>query len=108
MPNTVGEDILRRLNILTIATIGLYLITIALVVYLFFAAARDRTTIRKTNSALCTLRKDLQSRVAVSEQFLKDNPHGSSGITPAVLHNSIKAQRSTIESLSILRCPPDL
>lgn len=57
-----------------------------------------------SNSALCALRGDLESRVTASEQFLINHPEGFAGISPASIRTSIDGQRRTIVVLAQLKC----
>jgi hypothetical protein len=54
--------------------------------------------------ALCAFRHDVEARVVSSEQFLQDHPNGIPGISPAMIRQSLAAQRQTVDSLSILEC----
>jgi hypothetical protein len=67
------------------------------------SAARDA---ERTTGALCALRHDLEERVAQTNKFLHDHPHGFAGIPAATLRNGEQGQIRTIEALSNLKCPP--
>jgi hypothetical protein len=88
---------------LAAATAFLYVASGSLGVFLYVT---ERQAQNNTARALCTFRNDVASRVQVSEQFLKDHPHGLDGITPALIKNSLKGQRATLASLKTLDCPP--
>lgn len=99
----IAADIKRSLRYLTRATVGLALVLIAVSGYGLYAlkAQNDRNT-----GALCALRQDLERRVASSQEFLAQNPHGIPGITAASLQQSISGQQRSIVALSGLHCPP--
>jgi hypothetical protein len=60
----------------------------------------------RSTAALCSLRRDLEVRVAAGDQFLRDHPHGIPGIPAGTLRTSTDGQRRTINALSNLKCPP--
>jgi hypothetical protein len=61
--------------------------------------------IAKTNQqALCAFRNDVQARVESSVLFLEEHPNGIPGISPATIRRGLKAQRQTVEALSVLDC----
>lgn len=99
----IAADIKRSLRYLTRATIGLALSLIVVAGYGLYAlkVQGDRNT-----GALCALRQDLERRVASSQEFLAQNPHGIPGIPAAVLSKSITDQERSIVALSGLHCPP--
>lgn len=107
---TVAAQLQRRLGILVIATVALYLTLAGLVVvaYLKFAQQSNDTEqlAVTTTGALCALRFDLENRVHESEKFLKDHPNGIDGIPAETFQQTIEGQRRTIASLSIIECPP--
>lgn len=57
-----------------------------------------------TTSALCSLRDNIASRAADSQDFLKKHPHGIPGITPAVIEAGVKRDENAVEALSGLPC----
>jgi hypothetical protein len=63
-------------------------------------------TANGTGDALCSLRQDLERRVAASERFLVDHPSGVAGITPREIKDGIRNQKRTIKALSDLDCDP--
>jgi hypothetical protein len=63
--------------------------------------ARDAA---QATGALCTLRADLEQRVASSEGFLREHPEGVAGIPARTIRESIANQRRTIAALSGLNC----
>lgn len=60
--------------------------------------------LKTTKTAICTLRVDLRKRIRTSENFLKENPRGSGGITVSVINKSIRDTKNTLNSLSIVDC----
>jgi ABC-type transporter Mla subunit MlaD len=69
-------------------------------------AARTTRESKRTTKALCALRKDLEDRVAQTDDFLRKHPGGFAGIPAATLRQSEQGQRRTISALSNLKCPP--
>lgn len=61
-------------------------------------------TAKQSRDGLCAIRQDAERRVVLGKEFLKDNPQGISGISPAVLKRSIDTSQETIDSLSDLDC----
>lgn len=99
----IGDEIRKLLRRLEVATVGLYVLVIAIVVISFFylKAQNDQTT-----AALCTFRANLESQVAQTSSFLKDHPEGFAGIPAATLKTNAANQQRAIDSLSGLDCPP--
>jgi flagellar biogenesis protein FliO len=58
----------------------------------------------RNQQALCAFRNDVVGRVATSEQFLQEHPNGIPGISPATIRTNLRAQRQTVEALSVLDC----
>lgn len=58
-----------------------------------------------TTQALCTLRADVEKRVASGNAFLKAHPHGFAGISGPALRVSINNSERTALALSSLVCP---
>jgi hypothetical protein len=54
--------------------------------------------------ALCAFRNDIVARIAASEQFLEEHPNGIPGISPATIRTNLRAQRQTVDALSVLNC----
>jgi hypothetical protein len=98
---------LRRLN-WTVVVLAILLLTLFL--GSFVVSAIQRNEIRKvtatTTSALCTLRHNLEIRVAASRQFLKDHPNGIQGIPASAIEQDIANEQKTIDALNVLICPP--
>lgn len=57
-----------------------------------------------TRNAVCTLRANLEQRVAGSEAFVKDHPEGFAGISAAQIERDIAQQRQTIKALDAVSC----
>lgn len=108
---TVGQDILKTLRRLVIATVILYVALAGLFVLGYVTVHNQRVelerTVDQTTTALCSLRGDLEARVRVSREFLEDNPNGIPGITPQVIRDSINGRLRTIEALESLACPKE-
>lgn len=75
--------------------------TLAFCYVIFFALPSQ---VEDNTRAICALRHDLERRIAVSEEFLHENPHGSGGITPAVVINQIDGQKRTVQALRFVNC----
>ena len=60
---------------------------------------------KQTTAALCALRSDLERRVATSEAFLAEHPHGIPGISAKQIRDGIRNQERTIRALSGIDCP---
>lgn len=58
----------------------------------------------QTHTALCTFRDDLQKRYDEGVKFLKDHPNGIPGISAEEIQNSLKNEKTTLDSLSSLNC----
>lgn len=92
------QDVLRRsLRRLMIATAVLYFMLVAggLKVYL---------DSRNTTQTLCSLRQDLEVRVAGSIKFLQENPNGIPGVPVKTIAEQIANQQRTIDALKNLDC----
>jgi hypothetical protein len=104
----IGGELKRTLKWLVIATIILYLALVGVGFVGWVSASHQRNDLKKAteniNSTLCILRGDLETRVAASRQFLLDHPQGISGISVAILQQSIDTQQRTIDALSGLEC----
>jgi kynurenine formamidase len=105
------QEIKNALRIMEIATIVLVVVVVLLVIVGYIDSANQREAIKRTATqshvALCAFRSDVQARVVSSEQFLEDNPNGVPGISPAAIRKSLKAQRQTVDALSVLNCNED-
>lgn len=51
-------------------------------------------------ASLCTFKEDLERRVRVGEQFLKEHPQGTKDFSVKFINNSLDNQKSTLKSLS--------
>lgn len=94
----IGQKILNQLKWLKRMTVVLYIVVITVSVITFIKA-------NDTLDALCALRGDLKHRVVQSQNFLKENPHGSPGIPEKFVRDGIKNQKQTIRALKPLDCP---
>jgi hypothetical protein len=82
--------------------LGTAMFVIVLVIgFILIQAKAERVD---TRNALCQLRLNLETRVAGSRKFLRDNPKGIPGIPPALIRQSIAEQNQTIKALSNLNC----
>jgi hypothetical protein len=109
---TIQDELRTALRRLGIATVVLYVALAGLGVYFYLDAAAGRERIAEvtenTNVALCSLRGDLERRVATSIAFLEANPEGIPGIPVQVIQQSITSQQQTITALAILECSDPL
>lgn len=105
---TIGQDILRTLRRLVVATVVLYVALIGLFAVGYLNAQNQRealeVTANSTHDALCTFVDDLEARAEAAQQFLEANPNGIPGIPAAQIQQSIVSQLATLESLSELDC----
>lgn len=58
----------------------------------------------QAHNALCVLKGDYQTRLERSRRFLKENPNGVDGITPALIQQGIAQAQTTLDSLAGLEC----
>lgn len=91
------EQIKRTLRTLVIATVVLYVVLGGVVLWTYNSSST-------THDALCTLRADLQNRVAQSQKFLLGHPQGFAGIPAATIQQGLVNQQHTIDALSSLSC----
>lgn len=98
-PSKTAQGIRRTLYILIAATVVLYLFAAGLTIFVWSQSA-------KNTDALCSIRRDAEKRVEQGNQFLIDNPNGIPGISPKLLQQNVDNAQHTVNSLSILHCPP--
>lgn len=98
-PSKAAREIRRILYILIAATVVLYLITAGLSVFVWSQSA-------KNTDALCSVRHDAERRVQQGSDFLIANPNGTKEIPTKIIQQSIDNAQQTVNSLSILHCPP--
>lgn len=116
MPESdIAHELRKRLRILTWLTVVMYLVMAGLVFWVRHdgQVKRDQIAAQAHNAAAiakeertgtCTLKKDLRQRVRSGEKFLHDNPHGTGGITVAVIQTSIHNAKHTLHSLRAVNC----
>lgn len=104
----VRSPIHAALRRLVIATVALYLVLAVLGAFAFGVVTHQRQDLEtiaiSTNDALCTLRADLERRIADSAQFLVDHPNGIQGITALAIQQGIDNQQKTVDALDELDC----
>lgn len=61
--------------------------------------------VTSTTQALCSLRADVQKRVASTNAFLATHPHGFAGVSGPTLRSSANNSERTVIALSSLVCP---
>lgn len=99
-PTVIAELILgirRSLRVLVGATVLLYVVVALILLYTWRTSEANR-------SALCTLRIELERKVARSTEFLIKNPNGVPGIPAATIRAGIDSETKTIEALGDLDC----
>jgi hypothetical protein len=78
---------------------SLALVVIVVVGFVIVSGQNDTVT-----NALCALRGDLEHRVAQTDKFIAEHPHGIPGIPVATLRVQADGQRRTIAALGGLSC----
>lgn len=58
----------------------------------------------QAHEALCVFKADLAIRLDAAMKFVRDHPHGLVGIPVSVMEQSIRGERATLGSLSLLDC----
>ena len=59
---------------------------------------------KEAHDGICTLKADYQRQNREAVAFLLLNPKGLPGIPSAVIQNSIRGRKNTIEALSAVKC----
>jgi hypothetical protein len=107
-PVKVLNQILGAQKSMARATVILYVVLALFGGTAWAVRSRDISYVNQiatTNQlALCAFRSDVQARVAASEQFLREHPNGIPGISPATIRTNLRAQRQTVDALSVLNC----
>lgn len=107
---TLGAEIKRRLMFLIILTVVLYVVVTLGLLWVWHDSSSKSANIRDlavtTAQKICALRRDVELRVKQSEEFLHDNPEGTSAIPKGAILISIANSKRTIKALSGLECPP--
>jgi hypothetical protein len=107
-PLRILNEIVRVQQRMTRATVILYLVLALFGGLAWTIRSHDVAVINgiaTTNQqALCAFQDDVRSRVASSEQFLEEHPNGIPGISPATIRTNLRAQRQTVDALSVLNC----
>ena len=92
-------------RLLVTATCLLFVITAGLGVYVLNLAHQDGRTANRTNAALCSLRADLDKRIASSQAVLEIYPQGPVyGIPRSVIQQSLVNSKRTRRALMVLHC----
>jgi hypothetical protein len=87
---SLGDTLLRRLKLLTIATVVVYFVVAALAV--------------SSLHSLCTLRGDLEARVVEGQKFLNQHPKGFAGFTADAIKLNLENAERSVNSLSVTPC----
>jgi hypothetical protein len=110
--HTPSTPLQKSLRWLTVAIIVMYVVLVAFVggalTYAQHERGKIQAVVSDTNGALCTLRGDLEARVASSQKFLRDHPDGIPGIEPATIRQSIANTQATVDALAAIPCPASL
>jgi hypothetical protein len=107
-PVKVLNQILGAQKSMARATVVLYLVLALFGGTAWAVRSHDISYINQVAStnqqALCAFRNDIVARIAASEQFLEEHPNGIPGISPAMIRTNLRAQRQTVDALSVLNC----
>ena len=111
MPTTlppVAAQLKRELRLVSIATVVLYVVVLATLVFVWFDSKSTDATLRRetvrTTNALCTFREDLARRARETQNFLAEHPEGIPGISANTLRQSVINQQQTVNALQDLDC----
>jgi uncharacterized protein HemX len=106
--NKAQGELQKALKRLVMATVALYVALAAIGAYFYHTdQVQERALARtasETATALCTLRRDLEDRVANTREFLRENPEGTPGLPAQFIKTSIENQQRTIDALGNLDC----
>lgn len=125
MPTEEARAQVRRwLNILAVATLGLFLLLFTMGAYMYVAnshrideiqevSARTRevsVTNRKALLALCAVQDDLELRLRRGRTFLRTHPLGIPGVPVKTFRDSLDSQQNTLDTISpyLDACPEPL
>lgn len=100
---TLADEILKRLKLLTYATIGLFVV---LALVFGFLLLRINSIAESNTEALCAFRHDKEQGVEQAEAYLKNHPEGFEDFSAEDIRQNIADEKQDIESLSALDCPP--
>jgi len=103
-PESIINPIKRTLHNLVIATVVIYIGLLLVGGFTLRESVNTSNESETTHTSLCTLRADLKTRVATSEELLRSNPAGIPGITAKAIKESLAGQLRTIKALSVLEC----
>jgi len=95
------SELRSALRRLVVATVVLYA-ALAIVVTVGYLNARSQR--QDLTTALCRIRDDQERRITASEKFLRDNPEGIDGVTPALIRQSIREAQDAVDALAKLDC----
>lgn len=95
----VAAQIFRRLNILIITTVILFVALLGMGVYVY-------SVTRNNTRALCAIKLDATRRVSETQEFLKEHPEGIPGLEPEILKRGIDTAKAQVKALSDVSCPP--
>lgn len=62
---------------------------------------------KEAHQALCVLKTDYRNRIKLAEEYLYENPEGSSAIPVETIRTAISNQKSTLKSLAVVACSED-
>lgn len=96
-PASIIVPIRRTLYGLVAATVVVFLIALGVAGYTYFTSGENR-------DALCALRADVEERVSVSEDFLREHPAGIPGVPVSSIRVSLEGQQRTVLALTSLSC----
>jgi predicted PurR-regulated permease PerM len=86
--NPIAKNLTRKLNIMLVCTVVVYLAVIGLSLYGASIASDLKT-------GVCTFVEDLNARADQGEEFLDKNPNGFQGLDAKAIQQQIDNQRRT-------------
>ena len=92
-----AKELRRWIRVLGAMTVVLYLVMGGVAAYTY-------TLGQKNKRALCTIRKNAETRASQAQQFLLKHPNGIAGISTLDLQRSINAYQSTVHALADVDC----
>lgn len=96
---SAARSIKKWLKILTVLTVLLYTV-LGLGILYVYDLSRDSRQVQ------CGVKQDKQRQVAAGKRFLKQHPNGAFGFTEGQIRLSIAEGEATVESMSVIDCPP--
>lgn len=92
-----AKQLRRTLRVLVGATVLLYLVLAGFILV-------TRIDSNRSAKALCALRQDAKHRLVEGRRFLREHPHGFSGVSRTDIQRSIDGYQITVNALSVIDC----